>query len=232
MTDAWDAEDQAIARALDGVPEQETAGADERLVDEYREVLGSLEPAGAPLPLELEDRVIDAALARRPAAGAPDSSPATNAVVPSLDRARERRRLRLRVATLAATAVAAAVVVGVIITNTKTNSPGASGHLSLTTVKRADVDALLRAPGTRAGSFGAGLGNVAIGTDGSGAVYDLRGTAPVVIRLVSGGGTAVLPSTAPSGGAVAFVVDHPERVTTVTLSRGGVEIGRADLSAK
>jgi hypothetical protein len=226
VNDSGDAEDRAIARALGAAPEAETAGADEQLVDQYREVLGAMQSETATPPLELEDRIVAAALARRPAATGVER-PAT---VSSLDRARDRRRLRLRVAALAVATVAAAVVVGAIVQTGRTDSPVASGRLSLTTLKRADVDALLRTQGTRTGSFGAGLGSVAIGRDGNAAVYDLRIKAPLVVRLTSNGGTTSLAPTRPTGAAIAFVVDHPERVNTVSLVRNGVEIARAELS--
>ena len=226
MTDGWDSEDKAIARALDAVPEVETEGADEQLVDEYREVLGAMQVESATPPLELEDRIVAAALARRPAMTAV-GGPAT---VSSLDRVRDRRRLRLRVAALAVAAVAAAVVVGVIVQTGRTAPPVASGRLSLTTLQRADVDALLRTPGTRTGSLGGGVGSVAIGRDGNAAVYDLRITEPLVVQLTSSGGTTSLAPVRPAGGAIAFVVDHPERVNTVTLVRNGVAIARAELS--
>jgi len=217
VSDTWDAEDRAIARALDAASDDETAGADEHLVDEYRDVLGRMPTPEVTPPAELEDRIVAAALDRRPAS------------VPTLDTRRTRRTRRTRLAAIAIAAVAAIVVVGVIVQTGTTGTPAPSGHLSLATLHRTDIDALLRAPGTRSAAFTPPIGRVAIGRDGNGAVYDLTESEPVEIGLVSRGGTTVVGPAAPSGGAIAFFVDHPEHVTTVTLIRNGAEIARAEL---
>ena len=227
MSDPFDAEDRAIARALDAAPQAETEGADERLVDEYREVLDKIQPAPVGPPAELEDRIVAAALARRPAAVA-----ATAAPVADLDTARTRRRLRARVAVLAASIVAAAVVVGVIVQHDNSAPAVAGGHLSLTTLRRADIDALVRSPGSRTATFGAGPARVVIAADGRAAVYGLSSARPVSIGLTGVGGTKILGPAPPVGGVISFVVVHPERVVTVTVLGAGVEIERADLSPK
>ena len=217
MSDTWDAEDRAIARALDAASEAETRGADDQLVDEYREVLAQLSvPLAEPRPA-LEDRIIAAALERRPA------------TVATLDRSRARRRLRVRVAVLAAATVAAAVVVGVIVHDNEGASTVARGHVNLATLRRSDVDALLTAPGTRTGVFGPDLGRVAVARDGDAALYDISGSGLVSIGLVSSGETTVIGPARPESGVVGFVVDHPERAVAVTLLRNGVEVGRAQL---
>ncbi len=83
MSDTWDDEDRAIAQALDaGI---DGGPVDERAVAEYREVLGHLPLEPITPPSDLEDRVVAAALGRRPAGTA------------ALDAARSRRRSRLRV---------------------------------------------------------------------------------------------------------------------------------------
>jgi len=219
VSDAWDAEDRAIARALDAAPDDETTGADEHLVDEYREVLASLPIPEVTPAADLEDRIVAAALDRRPG------------TTTTLDAGRTRRTRRVRLAALAIAAVAAAVVIGLIVQQSATTgTPAPGGHVSLATLRRTDIDALLRAPGTRTGTFTPAVGRVAIARDGNGAVYDLTETGPLAIGLVSRGSTTVVGPTKASGGAIAFVVDHPERVTAVTLVRNREEIARADVT--
>ena len=220
MSDTWDAEDRAIARALDAASDAETEGADEHLVDEYRDVLGRMPVPEVPPAADLEDRIVAAALDRRPG---------TTRTLDVGRTRRTRRTHRIRLAALAIASVAAAVVIGLIVQqNGTTGRPAPGGHLSLATVQRTDIDALLRAPGARTGTFTPGAGRVAIARDGNGAVYDLTATEPLAIGLVSRGGTTVVGPTKPTGGAIAFVVDHPERVTAVTLIRNGQEIARAE----
>jgi hypothetical protein len=220
VTDAWDAEDQAIARALDAESEARTPDADPRVVDEYRAVLGRFPVEEVAPPPELEDRIVAAAAERRRP---------TREVV-SIDSARSRRLRRVRVGVLAA-AVAAAIVVGVVLATEKSQTPMPSGHVSLATVRRAEIESLLRAPGARMGAF-AGGGKVVLTENGNGAVYDLTDAAPLSIGLVSSGGTTEIGPTPPRAGVIAFVVDHPERVHSVTLIRGGSVIASADLSSR
>ena len=93
MSDPWDDEDRAIARALDAAPDAETAGADENAVDAYREVLGELPiPERTPRP-ELEERIVAAALERRPAS------------IPTIAGARARRVRNVRLSALAVATV-------------------------------------------------------------------------------------------------------------------------------
>ena len=219
MTDAWDGEDQAIARALDAGSDEQTDEADDVAVDEYREVLAQLPIAEVTPSPDLEDRMVAAALERRAAAA------------PVIDHARGRRRVRrVRIAALAA-AVAAVVVGGVVLSNRSSEPPAPSGRVSLATVRRADVDALLRAPGSRTGVLGA-IGKVVLSRDGNGAVYDLAVAKSLGVGLVSSGGTTVIGPARPKGGVIAFVVDHPERVRSVTLVQQGIVIASVDLSSR
>jgi len=218
VSDTWDAEDRAIARALDAAPERETHGADERDVDAYREVLGHLPSPAVTPSAELEDRIVAAALRRRAA------------TVPALDGAHARRTHRFRVAALATAAVAAVVVVGLIVGTNGSGSPRPGGHVSLAAASNADVEAVLRAPGTRTAEFTAPPARVAIGRNGDGAVFDLTAGDAVGIGLVGDAGTTVIGPARPTAGVIAFVVDHPERVTAVTLVRDGVEIARTNLT--
>ena len=103
MSDMWDAEDRAIARALDAASDAETAGADEHLVDEYRDVLGRMPVPEVTPAADLEDRMVAAALDRRPG------------TTSTLDAGRTRRTRRIRLAALAIASVAAAVVIGLIV---------------------------------------------------------------------------------------------------------------------
>jgi hypothetical protein len=218
-TDGWDDEDRAIARALDASADADLVGVNEALVDEYRDVLAELAPESTPRP-GLEDDVVAAAIARRPAAA------------PSVDRGR-RRANRVRIAVLAAAVAAGVFVAGLIVNERSTGNEAPTAHISLTTVQRADVEALLRAPGTRSGVFRPALptgGRVALGTSGKGIVYDLRSDAPVSFGLISQSGSTIIGPARAVGGAIAFVVDHPERVTSVDLIRNGATIGRARLT--
>jgi len=219
MTDGWDDEDRAIARALDASADDGTGGVDEHRVDEYRDVLGELAPESTPRP-GLEDDVIAAALARRPSATS------------SIDRGRPRTN-RVRIAALAAAVVAAVVVTGLIVNDRSTGNRAPTAHVSLATVQRADVEALLRAPGTRSGAFRPVLptrGRVALGTNGKGLVYGLRTDIPVSLGLISEAGSTVIGPVRAVDGSIVFVVDHPERVTAVDLIRNGATIGRAQLT--
>jgi hypothetical protein len=219
VNDAWDAEDRAIARALDADSDDRTRDADPRVVDEYRDVLGRLPVAEVRPAPELEDRIVAAALERRGATG----------TVTSVKRTRSPALRRIRVAALA-TAVAAAIVVGVILATGTSPPPVPSGHVSLATVRRAEIDSLVRAPGSRVGVLGA-VGRVVLASNGNGAVYDLKEDAPLAVGLVSSGGTTVIGPVRPRTGVIAFVVDHPERVRTLTLIRQGSVIASAELSA-
>jgi hypothetical protein len=218
MTDDWDDDDRAIARALDAGTDAETHGADEELVDGYREVLGDMPfPEVTPRP-ELEDQVVAAALARRPA------------VVPTMEGRRARRRRNVRLVALGAAAIAAAVVIGIVVDTSASNSPAPVGHITPAAAQHPDVDALLQSPGARTGTFDPAIGKVVIAADGNGAVYALTETGAVSLALVSRGGTTVIGPTEGSAGTIAFVVDRPDLVTAVTVERDGSSIARAQLT--
>jgi hypothetical protein len=222
VSDTWDDEDRAIARALDAASDAETGGADDYVVDAYRDVLGQLPVPEVTPRVELEDRIVAAALERRPAS------------VPMIAGQRARRFRRSRVAVLATTAVAAAIVIGLIVHSGTSDSPMPGGHVTLATLHRSDVDALVRSPNARTSAFEPAMGRVVIAADGNAAIYALSdpdpNPSPLSIGLVSSGGTTVVGPAQPEGGAIAFVVDHPERVTAVTLIRNGTEIARAELT--
>ena len=127
-------------------------------------------------------------------------------------------------------AVAAAIVIGVILGTGTSSPPVPSGHVSLATVRRAEIDSLVHTPGSR-GRVLDGVGRVVLASNGNGVVYDLDIDAPLAIGLVSVGGTTVIGPTQPQGGVIAFVVDNPARVRSVTLIRQGSEIASAELTA-
>ena len=91
-------EDRVIARALDA-DDSDEAAMDRATLDEYREVLAYLPFEEIEPPAALEDRTIEAALARRPAE------------IPSINR-RASRRATARWVTLGAAVTAAAAVIG------------------------------------------------------------------------------------------------------------------------
>ena len=91
-------EDRVIARALDA-DDSDEAAMDRATLDEYRKVLAYLPFEEIEPPAALEDRTIEAALARRPAE------------IPSINR-RAKRRATARWVTLGAAVTAAAAVIG------------------------------------------------------------------------------------------------------------------------
>jgi hypothetical protein len=219
VSDTWDEEDRAIARALD--VSDDGGPVDERAIDEYREVLGHLPDERVAPPSDLEDRIVAAALAQRPA------------TTSTLDRARAQRRSRLRAATLGAVAVAAAIIVAVLVMTHDSSSPLPKGRIASVAASRPDIDALLRQPGTRTGTFDHGRGKVVLGQTGKGTVYALGPSEVVSVWIESERGTAAsLGSAVPIDGAIAFSVDHPNLVTAVRLTRrDGTLLARAVLSA-
>ena len=68
MTDTWDDEDRAIARALGAEPPDDGGRVDDDAVADYEAVLAAPPVRGGRAAADLEDRVVAAALARRPAA--------------------------------------------------------------------------------------------------------------------------------------------------------------------
>ncbi len=220
MTDAWDDEDRAIARALD-VPFGD-GPVDERALEDYRRVVAELPVDEVTPPAELENRTISAALARRPAAAT------------WLPAAHDRHRSRARIVALAAVTVAAAIVIGVLVTTRESSTRPqpvavAGGHVVPVASSTPNRSRLLHAPGARTGSFGGG-GSVVLAGDGTGALFDLVTTSKVVIELVTANDHVAIGSAAPVDGKVAFSVQHPELVVAVRLTfPNGNEIADARL---
>jgi len=174
VTDAWDDEDRAIARAL-VVDAPGPAGApapDAELVAEYETVVAQFpfEPV-APRP-ELEQQVVAAALARRPAAAR------------AIDGARTPRRRSTTprwIAIGATLAVAAALVVALAVERPG-SGPASPGGRIAPAASHGSVTQVLAEPGTRKGFLantnGAPSGRVALGPDGQGYLYDLTAPPP------------------------------------------------------
>jgi hypothetical protein len=140
--------------------------------------------------------------------------------------------LRLRAATLGVVAVAAAIIVAMLVTTHDSSSRLPKGRITSVAASRPDLDALLRRPGTRTGTFDDGRGKVVLGRSGKGTIYGLAPSAGVGVWLESDRGTAAsLGSAIPIDGAIAFSVDHPDLVTAVRLTNpDGTVLARATLS--
>jgi hypothetical protein len=217
VSDTWDDEDRAIARALNVSDDGGSVG--ERAVLEYREVLANLPFDTITPPLDLEDRVVTAALARRPAA------------TTALDGARTQRRSRQRAAALGAVAAAAAIIVAVLVTTRDSSSPTPKGRITVVATSRSDAEALLSKPGTRSGAFERTIGKVALARSGQGSLYDLRPSAVIGVWLDTKGGSTSLGAALPRNGVIAFSVDRPDLVTAVRLTNpDGTDLARAPLS--
>jgi hypothetical protein len=156
-------EDRVIARALD-TDNSDEAAMDRATLDEYRQVLAYLPFEELEPPAALEDRTIEAALARRPAE------------IPSINR-RAKRRATARWVTLGAAVTAAAAVIGFMFVtgNDAKSTPG--GRVDLAGAAHGDVvTPILEAPGTRQANLvgdGIMVGKVALSTEGDGVLYDL-----------------------------------------------------------
>jgi len=172
MTDAWDDEDRAIARAL-GVDAPDPGGApapDAELVAEYENVVAQFPFESVAARPELENQVVAAALARRPAAAR------------AIDGGRSTRRRSTTprwIAIGATLAVAAALVVALAVERPG-QGPGSPGARIAPVASTGSVTQVLSEPGTRKGvlanASGTTTGRVALGPDGQGYLYDL--TAP------------------------------------------------------
>ena len=165
----WDDDDRAIARALGAdAPARRAAGVDAEALAEYEAVLSHLPFAEIPPAAELEDRVIAAALAKRPAAArAIESAPSA--------RIARRSAAPRWIAAGAALAAAAAIVV-VLAVGQSGNGPSAPGAR----IEPAAANGLahvLGERGTRAGVLRTGTGataaRVALAPDGQGYLYDV-----------------------------------------------------------
>lgn len=208
-------DDRAIARALDA--DDDRTPVDPELLASYHDALAQLPVEEVTPAPGLEDRVLAAALARRPAAAT------------DLAQARVRRRNRARLAVLGVAGAAAAIVVAVLLATGASTTRAPVGHVEPSTEHATDVAAVLHEPGARTGVFPNGLGRVALAPSGQGDLYDLARRGPIVVGLVSDHGTTTMGSATPQDGVIAFGVDHPERVTALTLILDGAEIGRAEL---
>jgi anti-sigma-K factor RskA len=164
---SWDSEDRAIARALDqdAVP---SGPVDEEALDDYHAALAHLPVDEVAPPAELEDRVMAAALERRPAAAV------------SIDRHATEPRTRRRRLTLAAVAVAAAVVIVALLAGRHTTAPP-KGRIQTVAVAHADIERALARPGSRTGTLRGVLTSpisVVLERDGTGYLYHLGPSSP------------------------------------------------------
>jgi Anti-sigma-K factor rskA len=164
-----EAEDRVIARALDidRTDEIDEAAMDRATLDEYREVLAYLFVEEQAPPAGLEDRVVDAALARRPAAARSIARPA-------------RRRSTARWITLGAAVAAAAAVITFMFATTGDDGGAPGGRVELAAAGNAQVVPVLQTPGVRKAPLetqdGAQVGDVgdaALAPDGNGVLYNL-----------------------------------------------------------
>jgi hypothetical protein len=169
VTDAWDDEDRAIARAL-GVdaPESDAETTiNAEVVAEYETVLSQL-PFDAVTPrAELEDQVVAAALERRTAAARAIEG----------GRSPARRSAAPRVVAIGATVAVAAALVVVLLIGRPGGSPGSPGGSIAPAASTGSVTQVLAEPDSRTGvlrsATGATVGHVALGSDGQGYLYDL-----------------------------------------------------------
>jgi hypothetical protein len=215
-----DREDRAIVRAF-GIDAPDEGGADDAMVDEYREVVAHLSDDVTPPP-ELEDRVVAAAVARRPAAttaigGAPSA---------------RRRRSGVRYAAVAiGTAAVAVIVIAALVIRPDTSATHPSGGVEPIAVSRADVAALAAQPNARTGTLSNGLGQVVLASNGTGYVSDLSSTGTIGVWVDTADSTTHLGNATPQNGIVAFKVDQPEAVRVVRITAtNGAELGRATLT--
>jgi len=172
-------------------------------------------------PGQLEDRVVTAALARRPA------------TTSAIDGAPARRRSRRRTAALGAIAVAAAIIVAVLVTTRDASSPAPKGQIAAVVSTRADVVDLASAPGARSGAFDRVRGVAVLGRTGRGGMYDLPRREVEVWLDTTPGHSIRLGTATPAEGVIAFTVNHPELVRAIRLTNpDGTELARAVLSAR
>ena len=129
-------EDRVIARALD-TDNSDEAAMDRATLDEYRKVLAYLPFEEIEPPAALEDRTIEAALARRPAE------------IPSINR-RAKRRATARWVTLGAAVTAAAAVIGFMFVTGNDAKATPGGRVDLAGAGTENVvDPVLATPGVR-----------------------------------------------------------------------------------
>jgi anti-sigma-K factor RskA len=215
-------EDRVIARALDDDNSDEAA-MDRATLDEYRKVLAYLPFDEIEPPAALEDRTIEAALARRPAE------------IPSISR-RAHRRATARWVTLGAAVAAAAAVIAFMFATTgndATTTPG--GRVDLAGAANEDVlTPVLTTPDVRKAPLigdGRTVGKAALTPQGDGVLYDLMLTNPLPsgehlwLWLVTNGKVVPIGElTDPSVDTVHFVVSGDVGAVTgvsISLEEGG-----------
>lgn len=233
MTDAgderlWSDEDLAIAGALGVEVPDDAATVDAGAVADYETVLSAL-PFDAVAPRsELEDDVIAAALARRPAAAT------------AIDgRRARRRRVSPRWIAIAGTAAAAAAIAFVLAIGGPSNGPGAPGGRIVPAASTDSVTQVIADTGTRTAVLHTDaerpvvIGRVALGADGQGFLYDLTPAQPDQARWLwlDSSGEQILVGRF-TGNTVHFVVrGDVSSVTGVVVTPERVLIsgpGRAD----
>jgi hypothetical protein len=168
MTDAWEDEDRAIARAF---------GVDADALGEYEAVLAAL-PFDAVAPRsELENEVVTAALARRPAAA---RAIATQRGAGG--RSRRGRSTALRWVAIGAAVAAAAAIAVALAAGRPASGPGSPGGRIAPAASTAGVAQVLAQPGARTGVLrttnGETAGRVALAPDGQGFLYELTPAPP------------------------------------------------------
>jgi hypothetical protein len=165
VTDTWDDDDRAIARALGADGPDDEVAVDDAVVADYEEVLAHLPFEQAAPAADLEDRVVAAALERRPATAR------------ALDAPRRRHVSRGWIGAAAA-AVAAAAIVVVLIAGRSPSGPGAPAGRIESAAASGGVARVLADPGTRKGVLraadGAPGGRVALDPHGSGYLTGLQ----------------------------------------------------------
>jgi hypothetical protein len=212
-----DAEDQVIGRALDADDTNDTAEAamDRATLDEYQRVLSYLPFEEIAPPAALEDRVVAAALASRPAS------------VRSITGARRRKTARW--VTLGAAVAAAAAVIMFMFASTGDHKPTPGGRVDLAAAGREAnvVHPILAAPGTRQAPLRANkttVGEAALSTKGQGVLYDLMLESPATgehywVWLVTKDKVVRIGELPEVGDTVRFTVNgDPSAVTGVSIS--------------
>ena len=182
-----DDEDRAIARALD--VDAPAGAVDEDALDDYQRVLSHLPFDEVAPPGDLEDRVVAAALARRPASAT------------SLE---AKRRGRWRVVALSGAVAAAAVVLGFIVFGGDETSDDLGGEIELA----ANVQ-MPSGPDVRTAPLEGSLtGTAALSDDGDGAIeFDpVPVPVPYQLQLMTNDGPVVLGTFTPDA-RIGFRVD-------------------------
>ena len=164
MTDTWDDEDRAIARALRAEAPDDGAPVDDDAVADYEAVVALLPVDEVTPPSGLEDRVVAAALARRPAAVR--SIDRSRNVLPPASTHGSRRWIGA-----AAAAVAAAAIIVVLFAGRTPSVPSSPGARIQPVASPGDLGRVLTAPGTRQGVL-----RTPAGVDAGRAILDPKGS--------------------------------------------------------